>query len=109
MTATSPDLRYRRSPVPACLTNHPLNIPETAVALRVGARAIVQSLGALGLDVRRDVRSPASPDLPLNHSHSVSEAITDQPVRAPALLENRHAHFRASQDIAGNRVKVRHV
>jgi len=77
--ATSSFVRRPWPVVPACLADHPLNIAETALALRVRARALVQPLGALLPDVRGDARSPGSLHLPLDRSHSVSEAITDQP------------------------------
>jgi hypothetical protein len=91
------------------LANHSLNIAETAGALRVGVRAIVQSLGALGLDVRRDAGRSGIPDFLLNRSHRVLEAITDQPLRVRALLENRVPHFRTGEDVAGCGMKMRRV
>src|ERR1035437_4725014 len=109
MAATASPVRWRWLVVPGGFTNHPLNIAETAGTLRVDMRAIIQSLGALGLDVRRDVGSPGSPDFPLNRSHRVLKAITNQPLRLRALLENRHAHFRANDCFAGGRMKIRHV
>jgi hypothetical protein len=109
MAATASRFRWWWLVVPGGFTNHPLNIAETAGTLRVVMRAIVQSLSALGLDVRRDVRSPGSPDFPLNRSHHVLKAITNQAFRLRALLENWHTHSRANDYIARSRIKIRHV
>lgn len=91
------------------LTDHALNIAQTTCALRSGVLAIVQSLGALGLDVRRDARVSGFPDLPLNRRHRVLETITDQALWLGALLKNRHTHFRAADPLAGGGMEIRHV
>lgn len=77
--------------------------------MRIGVLAIVQSLGALGLDVSRNAGRSGLPEFLLNRRHRVLEAITDQALGFGLLLENRHTHFRAANPPAGGRMEIRHV
>jgi hypothetical protein len=77
--------------------------------LRIGVLAIVQSLGALGLDASRGAGRSGFPDFLLNRRHRVLETITNQALWISALLENRHAHFRAGDPVAGGRIEIRHI
>jgi hypothetical protein len=90
------------------LADHSLHVAQTTAALRIGVFAIVQSLGAPGLDVSRDARRSGFPDVPLDRGYGVLETVTDQSLGFTALLKNRHAHFRAGHPVAGCGMEIRH-
>lgn len=109
MAATRSSVRGWWLVVASGLTDHSLNIAQTTCALRIGALAFVQPLGALGFDVRRNAGRSGFPDFLLNRCHRMLETITDQPPWFSALLKNGHAYFQAGEDVTGSRVEIRHV